>query len=84
MIWAQYFGRRYLGEVRSVVLPVSLSMGAAGPLITALYFDAVGDYNGVFLSVGVTWVLAAILILAVRRPGPPPRIAVTSAATTQG
>ena len=84
VIWAQYFGRRYLGEVRSVVLPVSLSMGAAGPLITALYFDAVGDYNGVFLSVGVTWVLAAILILAVRRPGPPPRIAVTSAAATQG
>ena len=84
VIWAQYFGRRYLGEVRSVVLPVSLAMGAAGPVITALYFDVVGDYDGVFLAVGVNWVLAAALILAVRRPGPPPRIAVTSPATAQG
>ena len=78
VIWAQYFGRRYLGEVRSVVLPVSLGMGAAGPLITALYFDAVGDYDGVFLAVGANWLLAAALILAVRRPGPPPRVAVAS------
>ena len=78
VIWAQYFGRRYLGEVRSVVLPVSLGMGAAGPLLTALYFDAVGDYNGVFLAVGANWLLAAALILAVRRPGPPPRISVSS------
>ena len=81
VIWAQYFGRRYLGEVRSVVLPVSLGMGAAGPLLTALYFDAVGDYNGVFLAVGINWVFASVLILAVRRPGPPPRIAVTSPVT---
>lgn len=80
VIWAQYFGRRYLGEVRSVVLPVSLGMGAAGPLLTALYFDTVGDYNGVFLAVGVNWLLAAVLILAVRRPGPPPRAAITAPA----
>ena len=84
VIWAQYFGRRYLGEVRSVVLPVSLGMGAAGPLITALYFDAVGDYNGVFLTIGVNWLVAAALILAVRRPGPPPRIAVTSPTPAEG
>ena len=83
VIWAQYFGRRYLGEVRSVVLPVSLGMGAAGPLITALYFDAVGDYDGVFLAVGINWVFASMLILAVRRPGPPPRIAITSPVTPQ-
>ena len=83
VIWAQYFGRRYLGEVRSVVLPVSLGMGAAGPLITALYFDAVGDYDGVFLAVGANWLLAAALILAVRRPGPPPRAAITSPAPPQ-
>ena len=84
VIWAQYFGRRYLGEVRSVVLPVSLAMGGAGPLMTALYFDAVGDYNGVFLAVGINWVLASLLILAVRRPGPPPRIAITSPLTPPG
>ena len=57
---------------------------AAGPLLTALYFDAVGDYNGVFLAVGINWVFASVLILAVRRPGPPPRIAVTSPVTPPG
>ena len=77
VIWAQYFGRRYLGEVRSVVMPVSLAMGAGGPLVTNLYFDAVGDYDGVFLAIALNWLLAALLVLAVRRPGPPPRLVVS-------
>lgn len=79
VIWAQYFGRRRLGEVRSVVLPVSLAMGASGPLVTSLYFDAVGDYDGVFLALGLNWLIAALLVLAVRRPGLPPRLAAADA-----
>jgi MFS family permease len=67
-IWATYFGRRYLGEVRSVALPFSLFLGAGGPLAVAFYFDRVGNYDGAFIGLATMWALAAWLVLLVRRP----------------
>ncbi len=67
-IWATYFGRRYLGEVRSVALPFSLFLSAGGPLAVAYYFDRVGNYDGAFIGLGTMWALAAVLVLLVRRP----------------
>ncbi|MDA1061991.1 MAG: MFS transporter, partial [Chloroflexi bacterium] len=52
VIWAAYFGRRYLGSVRSVAMPFALLFSAGGPLLVQVYFDLVGDYNGAFLAVG--------------------------------
>jgi MFS family permease len=52
VIWASYFGRRYLGAVRSVAMPFALFFGAGGPLAVQIYFDVVGDYYGAFYGVG--------------------------------
>ena len=71
VIWASYFGRRYLGAVRSVAMPFALGLAAGGPLIVQLYFDRVGNYDGVFTAIALLWVLAALLILMVRRPVKP-------------
>jgi MFS family permease len=74
-IWASYFGRRYLGQVRSVALPISLLLGAVGPQFAAIYFDRVGNYNGAFVALAMLWTFAAILVLMIRRPhsrGAPP------------
>ena len=73
-IWATYFGRRYLGQVRSVALPFSLFLGAGGPLVVSIYFDKVGNYNGAFFGLAVLWGIAALLVLMVRRPKPPRRL----------
>ena len=67
-IWASYFGRRYLGQVRSVAMPISLLLGALGPQAVPYYFDRVGNYNGAFIGLGVIWTLAAIMVLTIRRP----------------
>ncbi|MEE8421903.1 MAG: MFS transporter [Dehalococcoidia bacterium] len=75
VIWASYFGRRYLGAVRSVAMPFTLFFGAGGPLVVQLYFDQVGNYDGAFYAVAALWVLAAVLVLLVRQPKLPARIA---------
>jgi OFA family oxalate/formate antiporter-like MFS transporter len=67
-IWASYFGRRYLGSVRSVAMPFSLALGAGGPLAIAFYFDFVGNYDGALLTVGALWYAGALLVLFVKRP----------------
>jgi MFS family permease len=74
VIWASYFGRRHLGAVRSVAMPFTLFFGAGGPLLVQLYFDIVGNYDGAFYAVGGLWVLAAVLVLLVKRPKLPERI----------
>jgi len=68
VIWASYFGRRYLGSVRSVAMPFTFVIGASAPLATAFYYDKVGSYDGAFYSISLLWLLGAILVMLVRDP----------------
>jgi sugar phosphate permease len=67
VIWASYFGRRYLGAVRSAALPFALILGAGGPLAVGHYHDVVGNYDGAFIIVGCMSLLAGALLLALPR-----------------
>jgi cyanate permease len=73
VVWASYFGRRYLGAVRSAALPLALLLSASAPILTTLYFDRVGNYDGALLTVALLNVLAAGLLLCVRKPTRPAR-----------
>ena len=68
VIWATFFGRRHIGAVRSVGLPMALTLTAGGPLAVSLYFDRVGNYYGAFVFIAALSMLAAFLILVVRKP----------------
>lgn len=68
VIWAGYFGRRYLGEVRSAALPIALTMGASGPWLSSWYYDQVGNYDGAFWAVALLNLVAALLIYATAKP----------------
>lgn len=74
VIWASFFGRRYLGAVRSAGLPFSLALSAGGPLLASVYFDVFGNYNGAFLIVAALNFTAALLMLTVRRPSRPEHV----------
>ncbi len=69
VIWASYFGRRFLGSVRSAGLPFALVLGAGSPLLVSLYFDHVGDYNGAFLIVAGLNIAASVMLLFIPKPG---------------
>jgi MFS family permease len=71
VIWAGFFGRRYLGAVRSAGMPFALLLSASAPLLTALYFDAVGNYDGAFLTVAAFAVVAIVLISFAEKPRRP-------------
>ncbi len=66
--WATYFGRRYIGAVRSAGLPFSIALGASGPLLASFYYDRVGNYDGAFIIVACACMVAAVLILFAKHP----------------
>ena len=70
-IWGSYFGRRYLGAVRSVAMPFALFLGAGGPLAASFYVDQVGNYDGVFITVAAMWALGGAMMLLITRPTKP-------------
>jgi len=63
VIWASYFGRRYLGAVRSTAMPFSFAMSAAGPIIAAAYYDQVGNYDNVFLAMALCNLGSAVMLM---------------------
>ena len=69
VIWAGYFGRRYLGSIRGVAMPVSMIMGASAPLLSSYYYDVVGNYDGAITVVAGLNLASAVMILLVPKPG---------------
>jgi MFS family permease len=68
VVWASFFGRRYLGSVRSAGLPFALIIQAGAPLATSIYFDRIGNYDGAFFAVAGAALIAVVLVLFARAP----------------
>ncbi len=66
VIWASFFGRRYLGSVRSMALPFSFGLSAVGPVLVALYYDIAGNYDLALIAMGICNLLSALLLLRLR------------------
>ncbi len=64
VIWASFFGRRYLGAVRSTAMPFSFAMSAIGPVLAAWHYDKFGNYDNAFLLMGLCNLASAGMLLA--------------------
>jgi MFS family permease len=71
LAWADYYGRRHLGTIRGLTLPVQLGGQAVGPVAAGFVFDATGSYRVVFLFFSGVVALGSLLALT----AVPPQIA---------
>ncbi|MBI4299161.1 MAG: MFS transporter [Chloroflexi bacterium] len=69
LMWADYYGRSFLGTIRGVFLFPSVFASAGGPLLAAYIYDARGVYRLVWLISIALYFLTAFLFLL----SPPPR-----------
>ena len=54
ILWADYFGRKYLGAIRGFFAPVGIIAGVVGPLVGGGLADKYGSYDIVWwVGVGV-------------------------------
>jgi MFS family permease len=68
VIWASFFGRRYLGGIRGAAMPYALALSAAAPWLVSYYRDVSGEYDGALLIVAALNVASGVMIFLV----PPP------------
>jgi len=66
VIWASFFGRRYLGSVRSTAMPFTFGMSALGPVLVAYYYDSVGNYDLALLLIAFCNIASAIMLYRMR------------------
>ena len=66
VIWASFFGRRYLGSVRSTAMPFTFGMSALGPVLVAYYYDVVGNYDLALLAIAICNLASAIMLYRIR------------------
>lgn len=70
-VWASYFGRVHLGQIRAVAMPFSIIFSAGGPLLAGALYDRSGSYTSAFSTFAVFSVVGCLLILLARPPVPP-------------
>jgi MFS family permease len=71
LIFADYYGRQYLGSIRGLTIGAQISGQVLGPLIAGLMFDYTQSYWVPFSAFAVTVSLAALVVLAATPPGRP-------------
>jgi hypothetical protein len=83
VVWANYYGRRYLGSIRGVEGTIKMLAAALGPLPLAVAHDQSGSYLPGFLAFALLAALAAAAALAARGPKARPMAAPRLEARTQ-
>jgi MFS family permease len=66
VIWATFFGRRFLGAVRSAALPFVLGMSSVGPVLVATYYDRMGDYYGALSFIALCNLFSAVMLFRIK------------------
>ena len=70
-VWADYYGRAFLGTIRGIVLPATLVTSGAGAPIAGYIYDASDSYVLVWWILIGLYVLAAVVIMGTRAPEHP-------------
>ena len=68
LIFATFFGRKYLGQVRGMAQPFRMIFNSSGPILLALWYDYTGSYTISLIVMGVLAYLAAIVMVMIPRP----------------
>ncbi len=71
-VWADYFGREYVGSIRGIVAPITLTLGGIGPPLAGYIRDWTGTYDPVWWAGVCLMFLAALVFLVTRAPSKVP------------
>lgn len=68
IITANYYGRRFIGTIRGVLMPLRLISTGGGPLFAAYVYDVTKSYNLAFTIFAAAYIGGALMILIASPP----------------
>ena len=68
VLWADYYGRQHLGEIRGLTLPLTFGLGAIAFPATGIIRDVMGTYTPAWVFAGSALLLGTIALVSVRPP----------------
>ena len=74
-IWADYFGRAFLGQIRGLFSPPMVLAAAAGPLVAGRVLDLTGSYELLFGTYLGVLSVAFVCSYFAQPPRPPEQVA---------
>ena len=74
VVWADYFGRTYLGTIRGTFQPLILIARAGGPLLAGVLFDLTGSYDIALKTCIVMLIFGAFAMIFAPAPTHPSKV----------
>jgi MFS family permease len=71
LVWADYYGRTFLGTIRGVIMPASMIALACGPLFAAWLYDLTANYQIPYTVFLITFLLGAFFVYLATPPATP-------------
>ncbi|MBW1709229.1 MAG: MFS transporter [Deltaproteobacteria bacterium] len=68
LMWANYYGRTFLGTIRGFVMPFFLISMAGGPLFAAWLRDITGNYNIAYTLFCLAFIIGSLFIYLAKPP----------------
>ena len=68
LVWANYYGRTFLGTIRGVIMPANLISMAGGPLFGAWLRDITGSYQLPYRIFFILFLAGTFLIFLAKQP----------------
>ena len=70
ILFADYFGRTFLGTIRGVVMPANLISMAGGPVFAAKLYDMTGSYQLAYTVFLFAFIIGIIVMFLAKKPAP--------------
>jgi MFS family permease len=68
LIWANYYGRTFLGTIRGVIMPANIASMAGGPLFAAWLYDLTGNYQIPYTIFLISFIIGVFFIYLASPP----------------
>lgn len=67
-LWARYFGRRHMGEIRGVLMTINVASSSLGPLIAGVTKDHFGEFDFAMIAFALASLPVAVLSMFATPP----------------
>ncbi len=70
VVWADFFGRKHLGNIRGASMAFQMVGNASGSIIAAMLYDWKGSYDDAFKAIIAALLLSSAILMLARKPRP--------------